>query len=162
MDSIEDFKTWKRESLIEWLQTNDGNGIYTDELATAEGYEPLTKIGALNIINRQLFNDDAEFLDLFEHYDLLPPLVQQLLMDNAEEDNTYNNCEKLLLAVESLGFTFDYYLDAVPFGLREMGAEDKEQHKKKMAELVSDWQEATARNNDKRSFDAWLDDKYQD
>ena len=31
-----------REQIIDWLVWNDGNGIYTDEDSTAEGYTPLT------------------------------------------------------------------------------------------------------------------------
>jgi hypothetical protein len=121
---LADFKTMNRESLIDWLQTNDRNGIYTDELAKGEGYEPLTRIGALNIINRQLFDDDAEFLDLFEHYDLLPSIPYQIIVDYGE-CGTYERCIDLLNTMQNLGYTFEYGLDADPHSLREMTAEEK-------------------------------------
>jgi hypothetical protein len=40
--TAEDLKTFTREELIKWLCWNDRNGIYSDEDAICEGYDPLT------------------------------------------------------------------------------------------------------------------------
>ncbi len=55
-------------------------------------------------------------IDLFEYHELLPPQVQDILIKYGEIA-TYENCEKLLKELKPLGYTFDYYLDAVPFDL---------------------------------------------
>ena len=36
------------------------------------------------------------------------------------EDNTYEECERVLNKLEQIGYTFDYYLDAEPFNLRKL------------------------------------------
>lgn len=38
--------TMTREQIIDFLQWNDPNGIYTDERSIAEGYEPMTRDAA--------------------------------------------------------------------------------------------------------------------
>jgi len=42
-----------RETLIEVLEWNDPNGIYSDEDSEAEGLDPITKEEAIEIIIRQ-------------------------------------------------------------------------------------------------------------
>ena len=42
-----------RRSLIKVLEWNDRNGIYSDEDSAAEGYPPITKEEAIEIIFRQ-------------------------------------------------------------------------------------------------------------
>lgn len=42
-----------RETLIKVLEWNDPNGIYSDDLSTAEGYDPITKEEAIEIVIRQ-------------------------------------------------------------------------------------------------------------
>ena len=59
--------------------------------------------------------------DMFEHYDQLPQEVQEVLGKHAEMDETYENCANLVSDLESVGWTCDYYLDAVPFDLRKIG-----------------------------------------
>lgn len=61
--------------------------------------------------------------DLFETPELLPESVQQVLNQFSEQEQTYENCAALQKALEPLGYTFDYYLDAVPTDLRKI--EDK-------------------------------------
>ena len=58
--------------------------------------------------------------DLFETPEKLPVKVQEVLDRYSLEDETYENCENMLKEVEKLGYTFDYYLDAVPFDLRKV------------------------------------------
>jgi len=56
---------------------------------------------------------------LFDNPSLLPKEVQMILL-SAGDDQTYENCEKLLNKLKPLGYTFEYYLDAVPFNLKKI------------------------------------------
>jgi hypothetical protein len=60
--------------------------------------------------------------DLFETPELIPDEVQAVL-ESFEEDsgNEYFELDRILAEIEPLGFTFDYYLDADPYGLRPIG-----------------------------------------
>lgn len=58
--------------------------------------------------------------DLFETPELIPSEVQEILEKFNEDEcsNDYRDLERLLKLIESLGYTFDYGLDAEPYGLR--------------------------------------------
>lgn len=62
--------------------------------------------------------------DLFETPELIPDEVQAIL-ETFDEDsgNTYLELDRILGEIEPLGYTFDYYLDAEPYGLRPIGME---------------------------------------
>ena len=65
--------------------------------------------------------------DLFETPELIPDEVQAVLETfNEDSDNTYFELDRLLDELEPLGYTFDYYLDAEPYGLRPIGIELEE------------------------------------
>ena len=60
--------------------------------------------------------------DLFETPHLIPNEVQTILETFDENsNNTYLELNRLLIEIEPLGYTFDYYLDAQPYGLRPIG-----------------------------------------
>ena len=65
--------------------------------------------------------------DLFETPDLIPIDVQ-IVLESFDEDcaNTYHELDRLLSEIEPMGYTFDYYLDAEPYGLRPIGMEVEE------------------------------------
>lgn len=50
ISDLPSLKSWKRESLIDWLCWNDSNGVFRDEDCKAEGMEPMTKKEALDLI----------------------------------------------------------------------------------------------------------------
>lgn len=56
--------------------------------------------------------------DLFPHYQILPANIQQVLSTFKEE--TYDECGRLLSELKAFGYTFEYYLDAVPFNLTKI------------------------------------------
>ena len=62
--------------------------------------------------------------DLFETPDLIPIDVQ-IVLESFDEDcaNTYHELDRLLSEIEPMGYTFDYYLDAEPYGLRPIEME---------------------------------------
>jgi hypothetical protein len=55
--------------------------------------------------------------DLFETPELLPVEVQTILEEFAHKDQTYDNCQQLIAALEPLGYTCDYDLSGTPFNL---------------------------------------------
>ena len=57
-------------------------------------------------------------VDLFEHYEKLPDQINKVLESWDEDAEGYAECNRLQKALEPLGYTFDYYLDAEPFNLR--------------------------------------------
>ena len=65
--------------------------------------------------------------DLFETPELIPSEVQAIL-ETFDEDkpNTYLELDRLLNELENIGYTFDYYLDAEPYGLRPKNVELEE------------------------------------
>lgn len=54
--------------------------------------------------------------DLFETPELIPSDVMNIILTFNE--NTYEECERVKNELEELGYTFEYYLDAEPYGLR--------------------------------------------
>jgi hypothetical protein len=65
--------------------------------------------------------------DLFETPELIPQDVQAILETfNEDSPNTYIELARLTNELEEIGYTFDYYLDAEPYGLRPAGVELQE------------------------------------
>lgn len=67
--------------------------------------------------------------DLFEKPELIPSEVQEIL--NEYEEQAMNGFEyaelaELVKKLESIGYTFDYYLDAEPYALRKVGTKINE------------------------------------
>lgn len=58
--------------------------------------------------------------DLFENIESLPIEVQQVLSKYSLEDESYENMESMLAELEPLGYTFEYGLDATPYGLKKI------------------------------------------
>jgi len=58
-------------------------------------------------------------MDLFEHYEKLPQIVQDIINSHGD-DFTYDSCELLLSKLKDFGYTFEYGLDATPFNLRRV------------------------------------------
>ncbi len=56
-------------------------------------------------------------MDMFDTQEMIPDEVVKVF-----ENFRYNYecCEITLMKVQSLGYTFDYYLDAVPFNFRKV------------------------------------------
>ena len=65
--------------------------------------------------------------DLFETPELIPSEVQAIL-ESFDEDtpNTYQELNRLVNELAKVGYTFDYYLDADPYGLRPINMELEE------------------------------------
>jgi hypothetical protein len=61
--------------------------------------------------------------DLFETPELIPENVQEVLESFDEEADPYHELDRVLKEIEPMGYTFNYYLDADPYGLRPIGVE---------------------------------------
>jgi hypothetical protein len=61
--------------------------------------------------------------DLFETPELIPENVQAALESFDEEADPYHELDRVLKEIEPMGYTFNYYLDADPYGLRPIGVE---------------------------------------
>ena len=61
--------------------------------------------------------------DLFIHYEDLPQVVLDLVINEGDVDG-YEGCAKLLAKVKALGYTFEYGLDAEPFNLTKIIKKD--------------------------------------
>jgi hypothetical protein len=68
----------------------------------------ITKLGLLKMDNE----------DLFEHYEMLPIEVKEILDKHSNDDPTYENCRELDKDLGKVGYTCDYGLDGIPYDLR--------------------------------------------
>lgn len=61
-----------------------------------------------------------EQVDLFEHIELLPANVVEVINNNVDDRMNYDKCKHLIEQLKIVGYTCDYGLDAVPFGLQRL------------------------------------------
>ena len=76
---------------------------------------------ALNCGDDYGYEDEYEgggMIDLFEDYDNIPDKVNNILEKYDMEDQDYESLEAIKKRVEKVGYTFDFGLDAQPYGLR--------------------------------------------
>jgi len=59
-------------------------------------------------------------LDLFDFPKLIPFKVQEILDTFTFDDNSYETCDELVKSLESIGYTCDYGLDAIPYELKKL------------------------------------------
>jgi hypothetical protein len=68
----------------------------------------------------------AKNIDLFQHYQKQPSKLRKIVdkwgevLDDCAD---YRELDKFLEEVQSIGYTFDYYLDGSPYALRKLGIE---------------------------------------
>lgn len=67
---------------------------------------------------------DEEAPDLFETPELIPLNVQAILERYTEDGDelSYTELAAMHAECEAVGYTFEYYLDAVPYGLRKINS----------------------------------------
>lgn len=61
--------------------------------------------------------------DLFETPELIPDNVQAVLETFDEDADPYKELTRLINEIEPMGYVFDFFLDAEPYGLRPIGVE---------------------------------------
>jgi hypothetical protein len=59
--------------------------------------------------------------DLFETPELIPSNVQYIISKYESLDSfTYVTIEKMLKQLNKIGYTFEYYLDCIPYNLQKI------------------------------------------
>lgn len=78
--------------------------------------------------------------DMFEFHEELPIEVQAILNKFCDGDNTYEKCAELVEALNQVGWTCEYYLDAEPCNLRPLSEFDGWEREKvdKVFEMMMD------------------------
>ena len=61
---------------------------------------------------------DTNEIDLFDSPEKLPKKVRKIL--NTWQEDTYEECERMIKELKPHGYTFEYYLDGTPFNLRKI------------------------------------------
>ena len=58
-------------------------------------------------------------MDLFEQWDTLPKEVKEILSSFDDLEDSYQECERVLIELKPHGYTFEYQLDGIPFNLKK-------------------------------------------
>jgi hypothetical protein len=96
------------------------NTVTFDLIVFAPGYNNRYEAREAGII--EALDRIIEQMDLFENLDKVPGEVRSLIDAFNTYGESYEDCERLLADLKPYGYTFDYYLDAVPFNLRKITA----------------------------------------
>lgn len=64
-------------------------------------------------------SDMTEQVDYFEYQHALPEDIRLLIEKYSKDELTYQECEAFHQEALKIGYTFEWYLDAVPFDLRK-------------------------------------------
>jgi len=109
---------YKKERLEELRAEIQSECISTGELLELQSLIPYIDPGDVELLE---WAGVPETTDLFETPELIPDNVRAIFekYDNGDE-LSYEEIFKLHTEVEELGYTFDYYLDAVPYDLRKI------------------------------------------
>jgi hypothetical protein len=78
-------------------------------------------------INEQ-HDENIQYYDLFDYYDKQPEELQKITIAYASklDELSYDELREFEDAVNKIGYTFDWGLDAIPFGLRPIGVESNQ------------------------------------
>lgn len=113
----------KKERLEELRKELQDGQLSYGELAELQSLSEYIEKGDVELLEAAgvpEFPED-ETADLFETPELIPENVRAVFdkYDNGDE-LSYEEIFKLHTEVEQLGYTFEYYLDAVPYDLRKI------------------------------------------
>ena len=108
------FEDWVEYMLSNSDYTPEEVTDYKDHYQNLESFEENTK----NFID---FNSLEETKDIFENYEEQPENVKSILEHYGDTDAlTYKELAGMQKNLETIGYTFDYGLDAQPFNLRKI------------------------------------------
>jgi hypothetical protein len=116
MQTIAEIKTAEAKQRLEELRKEiQAERISTGELLELQSLIPYIDKGDVELLE---WAGVPETTDLFETPELIPDNVRAVLDSYLEP--TYETLGLMLDECEELGYTFDYYLDAVPYDLRKI------------------------------------------
>jgi len=122
MQTIAEIKTAEAKQRLEELRKEiQAERISTGELLELQSLIPYIDKGDVELLEWAGVPETDEPTDLFDTPELIPDNVRAVIerYDNGDE-LSYDEIFKLHTEVEELGYTFDYYLDAVPYDLRKI------------------------------------------
>jgi len=122
MQTIAEIKTAEAKQRLEELRKEiQAERISTGELLELQSLIPYIDKGDVELLEWAGVPETDEPTDLFDTPELIPDNVRAVFerYDNGDE-LSYDEIFKLHTEVEELGYTFDYYLDAVPYDLRKI------------------------------------------
>lgn len=107
---------WKNLASGKSVKARTSKGNFVGTLKRIDGGKKFSGGGS---------TDDG--IDLFEDYENIPPEVQAILDKYSEgiEEGNYQELQKAVDELNSIGYTFEYYLDGVPYDLRPIGSKGK-------------------------------------
>lgn len=88
--------------------------------ATIDNLKQIVVISEDDTITFREGGKTPEFIDLFEDYENIPSNVQEILDNYSDsfEDGDYQGLNKAHAELGKIGYTFEFYLDGVAYGLR--------------------------------------------
>jgi hypothetical protein len=105
-----------------WNRLSKGNTI----IAKSNKGKISGTLKRIDDINNSEKYEGGGMIDLFEDYDNIPDKVNNILEKYDMEDQDYESLEAIKKRVEKVGYTFDFGLDAVPYGLRPINVKINE------------------------------------
>jgi len=128
-DNVETAEKWATDKVIKAVKQRleelraeiKAERISTGELLELQSLIPYIDKGDVELLEWAGVPETDETTDLFETPELIPDNVRAVFekYDNGDE-LSYEEIFKLHTEVEQLGYTFDYYLDAIPYDLRKI------------------------------------------
>jgi hypothetical protein len=108
---------WKYDTII--FEDEYGDNIVVDKSDTFKDIDWLFSE------KYDIGGKTPEIMDLFEDYENIPPKVQKILdkYEESFEDGDYQGLNKAHAELEKIGYTFEFYLDGVAYGLRPKNIE---------------------------------------
>lgn len=108
------------------LACANGNGIFgtiSRKLRKkTKDEEQCFEIKSLDDFSVSIYPESKISVDLFEHPECIPDEVQTVLNKFEKkmiDGMTYKDCASLVIKLQVVGYTCDYYLDAQPYFLRK-------------------------------------------
>jgi len=103
-----------------WIDEYDNSDLHIVEVLTADDYKQ-------KYMQNKYDNGGLAYVDLFEDYENIPQKVQVILDKYAQKfgddlgEMDYSDMAEMHKEIQGVGYTFDSYLDNIPYGLRPIG-----------------------------------------
>jgi hypothetical protein len=103
-----------------WIDEYDNSDLHIVEVLTADDYKQ-------KYMQNKYDNGGFAYVDLFEDYENIPQKVQVILDKYAQKfgddlgEMDYSDMAEMHKEIQGVGYTFESYLDNVPYGLRPIG-----------------------------------------
>jgi len=76
--------------------------------------------------------------DLFDFPELIPESIGEIMESANDNEDSYEQCNRMQNLMKPLGYTFEYGLDGVPYNLRKISKEEREKDLQEEAKELLD------------------------